>query len=71
MTSFFLSTDAPIRRIAGEPVRLARTLREAYPDEHRENAAGIEGPPEPYEPPAGWRGLWRDFIAFLRAPSPF
>lgn len=69
MSSFSLATNRPPTRIDGEPVRIARTVRGAFPDEHRENAAGIEGPPEPYS--TGWRALWRDLLAFLRAPSPF
>lgn len=66
MGSFFIATDRPIRRIAGEPARIPRSCREAFADEHRENATGIEGPPDPYV--TGWRALWRDLRAFLASP---
>lgn len=54
-------------RFGGEPLVWARTARDAFPWEQAENAAGIDGPPEPYV--TGWRALWRDLLAYLTAPT--
>jgi hypothetical protein len=54
-------------RIDGEPLRWARTARDAWPWMCAENAHGIDGPPEPYI--TGWRALWRDVLSYLRAPT--